>query len=67
MVKKNEKYSAYFKAHNDKLKDFPEPEDNVENYKKIIKQTLNTIGINAIANQNQNEPQITFVDPGYND
>ncbi len=50
------------------MRDFPEPEDNVENYKKILKQTLNTIGINNnTSQQSQNEPQITFVDPGYND
>lgn len=68
MVKKSEKYAAYFKAQSEKLRDFPEPEDNVENYKKILKQTLNTIGINNnTSQQNQNEPQITFVDPGYND
>lgn len=54
MVKKNEKYGAYFKAHSDKLKTFPEPEDNVENYKKILKQTLNAIGISAVVENNNN-------------
>ena len=29
LVKKNEKYAAYFKAQNQKIRDFPEPEDNV--------------------------------------
>ena len=49
------------------MRDFPEPEDNTDNYKKILKQTLNTIGINASSSSSKNEPELTFVDPGYND
>jgi hypothetical protein len=45
LIKKNEKYLSYFKAHVDKIHDFPEPEDNVENYRKIQKVVLNFIGI----------------------
>lgn len=74
MVKKNEKYAAYFKAHSDKLKEFPQPSDSIENYRKILKSTLNSIGIHAVnestdenntGEQGSKEP--IFVDPGYND
>jgi hypothetical protein len=47
LLKKNEKYLAYFKAQIDKLKEFPEPEDNVESYRKILKAVLNMIGISS--------------------
>lgn len=45
LIKKNEKFLSYFKAHVDKLSEFPEPEDNVENYRKLLKVVLNFIGI----------------------
>lgn len=45
LVKKNEEYLQYFKKHAQKLSDFPEPEDNVENYRKILKSLMNVIGI----------------------
>lgn len=45
LIKKNDKYLSYFKAHVDKIKEFPQPEDNVDNYRKIVKTVLNFIGI----------------------
>ena len=45
LVKKNEEYLQYFKKYPQKLSDFPEPEDNVENYRKILKSLMNVIGI----------------------
>ena len=29
LAKKNDVYQSYFKAHADKIREFPEPEDNV--------------------------------------
>ena len=52
IVKKNEKYAAYFKYHFSKLEEFPEPEDNVENYRKILKGVLTTIGGSATSKNN---------------
>ena len=45
LVKKNPSYSSYFKTQTDRLKEFPEPEDNVENYRKVLKTVLNSIGV----------------------
>lgn len=68
LAKKNEVYLSYFKAHVEKLKEFPEPEDNVENYRKILKAVLNTIGVPLDSSSAQiEEYKPTFVDPGYND
>jgi hypothetical protein len=67
LIKKNEKYLSYFKAHVDQLSTFPEPEDNVENYRKILKVVLNFIGISNPVPQEQAEFKPVFVDPGYND
>lgn len=68
LVKKNEIYHSFFKAHVEKIKQFPEPEDNVENYRKILKSVLNVIGV-PIENSNTfaEEPKQKYVDPGYND
>lgn len=66
LVKKNEKYLSYFKAHVDKLNEFPEPEDNVENYRKILKVVLNFIGVSNPPALEDNE-KLVYVDPGYND
>ena len=66
LIKKNEKFLSYFKAHVDKLSSFPEPEDNVQNYKKILKVVLNFIGISEPAEQEEQVKPV-FVDPGYND
>jgi hypothetical protein len=56
-------------VHSEKFKDFPEPEDNVENYRKIIKVLLNSIGVSSSTSHiPSNEGAKTlFVDPGYND
>lgn len=47
LIKKDEEYRSYFKSQSDNIKDFPEPEDNVENYRKIQKSVLNSIGIHT--------------------
>jgi len=47
LAKKNDVYQSYFKANGDKITDFPEPEDNVENYKKILKSVLNGLGLST--------------------
>ena len=69
LVKKHDVYQSYFKANSDKIRDFPEPEDNVENYRKILKSLLNTLGVSmvqrTVAQSEETKP--IFVDPGYND
>lgn len=68
-MKKNQAFSSYFKAQSHLLQEFPEPEDNVENYRKILKNVLNAIGISKSEAQDEDEATqaISFVDPGYND
>jgi hypothetical protein len=51
LVKKNPEYSAFFKAHSDKLKEYPEPEDNVENYRKLLRVVLSYLGVSETAQQ----------------
>lgn len=60
LVKKNEIYANYFKVQSEKLKDFPEPEENTENYRKILKSTLNTIGISMTNSNDKEEVKMTF-------
>lgn len=62
--KKSEDYLLYFKNHASMLKEFPEPEDNVENYRKILRTVLNVIG--EPLNEEKTTNSINFVDPGYN-
>jgi hypothetical protein len=64
LVKKNEDYSRYFKYHAEQLNEFPEPEDNVESYRKILKSLMNVIGVQT--NHSNEEEKPAFVDPGYN-
>ena len=45
MLKKDKDYLLYFRTHVDKIRDFPEPEDNVENYRKLQKTVLGQIGL----------------------
>lgn len=35
----------YFKNHTKKFIEFPEPEDNVQNYRKILKSVLASFGL----------------------
>ena len=50
------------------LRDFPQPQDNVDAYKKILKSVLGVIGVSNPAKGNvEEEPKIQFLDPGYND
>ena len=49
LAKKNNDYLGYFRDHADKIKDFPDPDDNVENYRKIVRSVLNVIGVPAPA------------------
>lgn len=66
LVKKSSAYLNYFKTESDKLKEFPEPEDNAENYRKILKNVLNTIGV-SVESTGMEDSSMNFVDPGYND
>lgn len=47
LAKKNADYLGYFAAHAEKIKEFPDPEDNVENYSKVVRSVLNVIGVPA--------------------
>ena len=67
LAKKNDVYLSYFKAHASKIAEFPEPEDNVDNYRKILKTLLNFIGLTHAQPTQHPEVKPTFVDPGYND
>lgn len=58
-MKKSPAFSNYFKSQSEKLKEFPEPEDNVDNYKKILKNVLNTIGV-AIQYDIKDDNSINF-------
>ena len=44
LSKKNKEFQSYFKCHSEKIREFPEPEDNVDNYKKIQRSLLNLLG-----------------------
>jgi len=52
----------YFKFHSKKFIEFPEPEDSVENYRKILKSVLASLGLQQPATI---EGKQKFVDPGY--
>ena len=45
--------------------DFPEPEDNVQSYKKIQKNVLNQIGTKVSIQTEIEHSKPVFVDPGY--
>jgi hypothetical protein len=67
LVKKIPAFLKYFKSQSHLFEEFPPPEDNADNYKKILKNLLNVIGVTSQTNQQSNDSQtITFVDPGYN-
>ena len=44
LAKKNQQYLIYFKLHAEKIKDCLEPDENIENFRKIKKVVLNAIG-----------------------
>ncbi len=67
LIKKNERYLSFFKAHVDKLSEFPEPEDNVDHYRKTLKTVKNLIGIADVPQEQTEDQKQVFVDPGYND
>ncbi len=68
MIKKNPLYLNYFKSQTQQLQNFPEPEDNVDNYRKILKNVLNFIGVaSEKVDINNDNNAISFIDPGYND
>jgi len=52
----------YFKYHSNKFTEFPEPEDSVENYRKILKSVLASLGLQQPATVEEKQK---FVDPGY--
>ena len=56
LTKKHDKYATYFKHHYQKLEEFPEPEDNVDNYRKTLKNVLTVIG-GSSAVKNNFEPE----------
>lgn len=62
IAKKNTEYMNYFKFHSNKFTEFPEPEDNVENYHKILKSVLPSLGLqqSGVVGEKQK-----YVDPGY--
>jgi hypothetical protein len=62
LSKKNADYLGYFKGQSERLRDFPEPEDNVENYRKILKSVMNVLGTPLGGEEEKRQ----FVDPGYN-
>lgn len=67
LSKKSSQYLSYFKAHGDKIRDFPQPDDNVDNYKKLLKTVLASIGTNLTAAENDitEKPKAVFIDPCY--
>ena len=64
LSKKNKDFESYFKSHSEKIKEFPEPEDNVDNYKKIQRSLLNLLGAQVNKQEHEQEKPI-FVDPHY--
>lgn len=64
LAKKSQQYCSYFSLHAEKLLRFPEPQENVENYRKTLKGLLNIIGVSSPQLGNQKMTQ--FIDPGYN-
>jgi hypothetical protein len=67
LVKKNPTFLKYFKSQNHLFEQFPPPEDNVDSYKKILKNLLNVIGVTLQTDQQSTDSHaISFVDPGYN-
>lgn len=47
LVKKSSAFSSYFKSQIEHIQSFPEPEDSVENYRKILKNVLAVIGVTS--------------------
>ena len=71
MCRKNVQYSVYFKLHSDRIQGSPIPSDNPENYAKVKKNVLQTIGV-LLKKPDQSEflseeTEISYVDPGYNE
>ena len=64
LAKKDKDFEFYFKHHSQKIRDFPQPEDNVENYKKVQRTVLNQLGAQVGKVTEVPEKQL-FVDPGY--
>lgn len=64
LAKKSVEYNKYFSMQAEKLLRFPEPEENVENYRKSLKGLLNIIGV--ASPELKSEKKAEFIDPGYN-
>lgn len=47
LIKKNQAFLNYFKSQTENLQNYPEPEDNVDSYRKILKSVLNYIGVSS--------------------
>lgn len=62
LAKRSEDFLKYFCSHAEKLRAFPEPEDNVENYRKIWRSLMNVLGERTGGAE---EEKRQFVDPGY--
>lgn len=65
LIKKNHEFLDYFRFHQHKIRDFPEPEDNLENYRKIQKAVLNLIEPHQEQPSTAQNKRLTYVDPGY--
>ena len=67
LIKKDEEYRSYFKDQSEKIRDFPEPEDNIENYRKIQKSVLSSIGIQIchVDKEDKEEKKTVYLDPHY--
>lgn len=64
LLKREKEYSAYFRQHSCKIKEFPEPDENPENYRKLQKTILNQLG-SQVEQGEVGQPKQVFVDPGY--
>jgi len=64
IAKKDAEYLRYFKSHSAKFTSFPEPEDNVDNYRKIHKSVMASLGLQTDQSISIEEKP-KFVDPGY--
>ena len=65
LSKKDKEYQTYFKQHSDKIQSFPDPEDSVENYKKLQRTVLNQLGTQTQKVQVPLQEKPVYVDPGY--
>lgn len=74
LSKKSVQYSVYFKLHSEAIKSSPDPSEHQQNYLKIKKNLLGTLGAlivkpeqrKLIEEQLSTKEGINYVDPGYN-